>query len=114
MTEPIKFILAVKTVTGDCDVVGYRPFEGAEFCAHRHLQETGLWNVCHARTSLKLPISSFGTMDEALELANKLSQACPSAREIEWDGGNDGNVGHATGPVKQLGAEVNAVMAEAA
>lgn len=111
---PIKFIFAVKTTTGDCEVVGYRPYEDAEFCAHRHLEERGLWNVAHSRTSLKLPIESYGTMEEALDLANRLSLRCPSAKQIEWDGSNDGNRGHATGPIKTLAAEVRAVMAEAA
>jgi hypothetical protein len=110
-----KFIFAVKTLSGgDCEVVGYLPFEGAEFCAHRHLEEFGLWNVAHARTSLRLPIGSLGSCDEAVALAKKLSERCPSAREIGWDGSNNGEIGHASGPVKALAAEVKAVLAEAA
>lgn len=110
-TVPTKFIFEVTTNTGHQDAVGYLPFDGAEFCAHRHLTEPSLWVVSHVRTTLKLPIDACGTEDEAVALAGLLSKGCPSAKAVEWDGTQEGTLGKASGPVMQLAAEVKAIVA---
>lgn len=114
MTDPIKFILEIRTKTDPFFTVGFVPFEGAEFCAHRHIEEPMLWNVTHARTSLKLPIQSFGALTEAMDLARKLSEQCPAAADVTWDGTAEGDLGKASGPVAALARQVKAVLAKAA
>lgn len=112
MADPIKFIFPIQCTTEVVDVVAYLPFDGAEFCVHRHLNDIELWNVTHTRTGLKLPIDASGSQADALDLASRLSAGCPSATSIVWDGASDdGKHGKAAGPIKQLAAEVRAVLA---
>lgn len=114
MTEG-RFIYTIRTLSEDVEVVAYRPFDGAFFCVHRHINNSEEWVITHEATSLKLP-REYRTKDEALDLAGKLSKGCPSAAAIKWDGtANDGaGAGLFTGPREALRSEVVAVLEAAA
>lgn len=109
--EPIKFIFTligakeVKT-----DIVGYLPFEGAEFCAHRDTWNPDEWRIAHVRTTFRVPGCFPANMGEAVTLAERLSRGCPSASKIERVPGNDGSLGFHSGPTAKLRAEVLAVL----
>ncbi|HEV7345493.1 MAG TPA: hypothetical protein VGN60_07655 [Devosia sp.] len=110
---PERFILGIRGTTELVEVVGYRPYADASFCAHRHINDAALWVVTHATTTLRLPLT-YGSQDEALAMAHRLSLECPSAASIVWDGKNDGQKGFATGAIDSLKAEVIAVIRETA
>lgn len=111
MADPIKFIF---TLIGageiETEIVGYLPFEGAEFCAHRHAGDPDEWRIAHVRTTFRVPRCNPLSLEDAVALAGRLSLGCPSAAHIRREPGNDGLTGFHSGPTDALKAEVLAVL----
>jgi hypothetical protein len=93
-----KATLVVPTQKGTVELEGWKPDEDCEFFVHKIESLTAYfehdWVVTHVRSGLRVPMTDRPSRKEALELAQKLHDQCPSAALVGFDGKrpNDGDV----------------------
>jgi hypothetical protein len=92
-------------------VTAYEPYPGAPFVAHRSLGRAD-WVVAHKGSTYIVARPVNNTRKQALQVAQKLSENCPSAPEVTM--GMDANgrptAGDLVGPLSQMQAEILAVL----
>lgn len=92
-------------------VKAYEPYPGAPFVAHRSLGRAD-WVVAHKGSTYIVARPVNNTRKQALEVAKRLSDGCPSAANVAFEISPKGRPvpGNLTGPYEQMRAEILAVL----